>query len=97
MHVWKSIRKNVVKFFTPPSVVREAIQWVVRMDSDEPLSDAEKAALREWISRGVLHRCALMRFSRFWSEAEILSWLKDRSGYSVQHRLEMDQDGSRYR
>lgn len=97
MHVWRRIRKNVVKFFTPPSVDREAIQWVVRMDSGEPFSEDEKEALREWMSRGALHRGALMRFGKFWSEAEILGLLKDRPEYSVQHRRRMDQGELTYR
>jgi transmembrane sensor len=86
MPVWKRIGKNVVRLITPASIDREAIRWVVRMDSGEPLSDAEKKALREWASRSVLHRNALLRFEKFWSEADVLALLKTSPEYEVSRR-----------
>lgn len=86
MHVWRRIGNNVVSLATPASIEQEARRWVIRKDSDEPLSDAEKEALREWTGRSVLHRSALLRFSQFWSEAEILALLKDRPEYQVPRR-----------
>ena len=84
MPVWKRIGKNVVRLITP--INREAIRWVVRMDSGEPLSAAEKKALREWAGRSVLHRNALLRFEKFWSEADVLALLKTSPEYEVSHR-----------
>jgi transmembrane sensor len=45
------------------------------MDSGEPLTGAEKDALREWLERSALHRAELARITRFWNEANILGKL----------------------
>jgi transmembrane sensor len=56
-------------------IERQARKWLVRMDGDKPLSDAEKRALQEWMSRGVLHRQELLRLARFWKQANVLTEL----------------------
>jgi ferric-dicitrate binding protein FerR (iron transport regulator) len=54
---------------------RQARRWLVRMDGDERLSDAEKKALWEWMSRSATHREELVRLCRFWNQANLLSEL----------------------
>jgi ferric-dicitrate binding protein FerR (iron transport regulator) len=57
------------------SIKRQATQWLVRMDGDDPLSNAEKEALTEWMSRSALHRAELRRIAQFWEHANILTEL----------------------
>ena len=64
---------DVVELDAGISLEREARMWLIRMDGDEPLTEAEKQALREWMSRSAVHRAALVRLTRFWNQANILA------------------------
>jgi transmembrane sensor len=66
---------NVVEFEARTSVERQAREWLIRMDGDEPLSEAEIQALREWTRRSVLHREELQRICKFWRRANVLAEL----------------------
>jgi hypothetical protein len=55
------------------SIQREARTWLVRMDGDEPLSEEERRALREWMGRSAAHREELVRLARFWNQANRLA------------------------
>jgi transmembrane sensor len=66
---------NIVEFGAHTSIERQAREWLIRMDGDEPLSNTEREALREWIHRSVLHREELTRLAKFWSQANILTEL----------------------
>lgn len=66
---------NVVGFEARTSVERQAREWLVRMDGDEPLTGAEIEALREWMRRSVLHREELKRICKFWGQANVLTEL----------------------
>lgn len=66
---------NVVEFQARTSVERQAREWLVRMDGDEPLMEAEIRALREWTHRSVLHREELQRICKFWRQANVLAEL----------------------
>ena len=52
------------------------------MDGDEPLTEADKNCLREWMARSPAHRSELARLAKFWSDANILTELSEE-----QHRL----------
>lgn len=67
--------RNVVEIGARSSIERQARQWLVRMDGDEPLSNTEKEALQEWMSRNPLHRAELRRIAQFWDQANILTEL----------------------
>jgi ferric-dicitrate binding protein FerR (iron transport regulator) len=62
----------IVKLGGRMSIEHEARQWLIRMDADHPLSDAEKAALTEWMDRSARHRSELTRLAGFWSQANTL-------------------------
>jgi transmembrane sensor len=66
---------NVLEFEARASIERQAREWLVRMDGDEPLTDAEIEALREWMHRSVLHREELKRICKFWGQANVLTEL----------------------
>jgi ferric-dicitrate binding protein FerR (iron transport regulator) len=56
-------------------IQRQARKWLVRMDGDKRLTETEKKALREWMSRSARHRQELARLARFWNQANILTEL----------------------
>ena len=66
---------KVVEFEARTSIERQAREWLVRMDGDEPLTEAEVEALREWMRRSVLHREELARICTFWGQANVLTEL----------------------
>jgi transmembrane sensor len=66
---------DLVDFRARTSIEYEARRWLIRMDGDEPLTDTENAALREWMNRSTLHRNELARLGKFWIKANILSEL----------------------
>jgi transmembrane sensor len=67
--------KNVVEFEARTVVERQAREWLVRMDKDEPLTEPEVQALREWMHRSVFHREELKRICKFWRQANVLTEL----------------------
>ena len=66
---------NVVEFGARSSIERQAQEWLIRMDGDEPLNTIEREALREWMNRGALHREELIRIARFWNQSNVLTEL----------------------
>jgi transmembrane sensor len=66
---------NVVGFEARTSIERQAREWLVRMDGDEPLTEAEAEAQREWMRRSVLHREELKRTCKFWRQTNVLTEL----------------------
>lgn len=66
---------KVVEFEARTAVERQAREWLVRMDRDEPLTEPEIQALREWMHRSVLHREELKRICKFWRQANVLTEL----------------------
>lgn len=66
---------NVVELGAGMLVRRQAREWLVRMDGDEALSEAEREALSEWMNRSAAHREELVRLCRFWKRANILTEL----------------------
>jgi transmembrane sensor len=66
---------NVVGFEARASVERQAREWLIRLDADEPLAREEVQALRDWMSRGPIHREELRRICRFWKQSNVLTEL----------------------
>jgi transmembrane sensor len=66
---------NVVEFEARAAIERQAREWLVRMDGDEPLTEEQIQDLRDWIQRSVLHREELQRICKFWGEANVLTEL----------------------
>jgi transmembrane sensor len=63
---------TIVGLDTRASIERQARQWLIRMDGDEPLTSAEKEALREWGSRSSRRREELVRVCKLWRDANVL-------------------------
>ncbi len=62
--------------FEPRAAIeRQAREWLIRLDGDEPLNPAEAQALRDWMSRSQTHRHELKRLSEFWKGANVLTEL----------------------
>jgi len=66
---------SALYFSKRKSIERQARQWLVRMDGDAPLTDAERQALREWMTCSPAHRRELARLTQFWTDANILTAL----------------------
>lgn len=66
---------NVYEFSDRATIEQEACEWLIRLDSETPLADADIKALREWIARSPAHGQELKRIFRFWNRANILTEL----------------------
>ena len=66
---------KVVEFEARTAIERQAREWLVRMDGNEPLVQQELEVLREWMGRGALHREELRRICKFWRQANVLTEL----------------------
>ena len=66
---------DVVDFSDHALIERQAREWLVRLDSDEPLSAQESETLRAWINRSPAHKAELTRISSFWGSANVLTEL----------------------
>jgi transmembrane sensor len=66
---------NVLPFSDHSSIQTQARQWLIRLDSDNPLSPPEEQALRQWLGQSSAHRRELERISAFWHDANILNEL----------------------
>ena len=65
----------VVDFADHAAMEAEARAWLVRLDSDVPLTPEQSEALRQWMTRTPAHRAELQRLARFWSNANVLTEL----------------------
>jgi transmembrane sensor len=66
---------HVVDLSDRALVERQAREWLVRLDADDPLSQQEGEALRAWINRSPAHRAELTRLSKYWGSANVLTEL----------------------
>ena len=67
--------KNVVDFPDTTAIDDEAASWLVRLDSDEPLSDEERTRMAEWLHRSPAHRDRLLELATLWEKLNALAEL----------------------
>jgi transmembrane sensor len=48
-------------------VTEEAVEWLIKLDSDDPFTPEDRRALTEWLSRSPVHREELNTVNAFWS------------------------------
>lgn len=58
--------ENISKFPDRRIIEQEAAECLVKLDGDEPLSNDELEALREWLGRSPVHRNELNSLNDFW-------------------------------
>lgn len=66
---------KVYKLADRTTIAEEAREWLIRLDGDDEPSQADIAALNEWVGRSPAHREELSRISAFWNDANILTEL----------------------
>ncbi len=59
--------KKITPIIDRRSIENEAAEWIVKLDSETPLSDPDRQALTEWLSRSPVHRQELNDLNAFWS------------------------------
>ncbi len=67
--------EKVINFPDRKTLEAEAGSWLIRLDGDTPLSDAEQAALRDWLARSPAHASELQELARLWGKMNILTEL----------------------
>ncbi|HEY0685618.1 MAG TPA: FecR family protein [Steroidobacter sp.] len=67
--------KNVVPFPENRAVETEAAAWLVRLDSEAPLSESERRELAEWTRRSPAHLEQLREHAALWRKLNVLTEL----------------------
>ncbi len=67
--------KNIVEFSDGQKVAEEAARWILKLESDEGLSNLEKDRLRAWLDKSAVHREHFERLVKVWGGANILTEL----------------------
>lgn len=47
-------------------IEQEAADWLIKLDGDTPLNEAELADLKQWMGRSPIHRKELLELNQFW-------------------------------
>lgn len=67
--------ENIHPFPERHAVRDQAATWLIRMDGDTPLSDAERQELREWLSRSSVHSEEMRKLATLWEKMNLLTEL----------------------
>lgn len=67
--------KNVVDFPDIAAIDEEAAAWLVRLDSEDPLSAEEETRIAEWLERSPVHRERLQALAALWEKLNVLTEL----------------------
>jgi transmembrane sensor len=66
---------TIVGFPDRAEVAREAAQWLIRLDGDNPPTQEELTELGEWLHRSALHREELESIAALWGRMNVLTEL----------------------
>jgi transmembrane sensor len=65
-----------ITVFTSSSVLEEeACEWIVKLESDDEPSKEDIQQFNAWLSKSPVHRKTLLRFSKTWSDMDVMSGL----------------------
>lgn len=67
--------ENIIGFPDREVIEDEALEWLIRLDGDKPLSASEEKSLDAWLARSPVHREALKSLNIFWSNSNVLGEL----------------------
>jgi len=57
---------NLHAFPDRKAIEEEAVTWLIKLDSDKPLTSQENGEFQEWLSRSAVHRESINQLSQFW-------------------------------
>ena len=57
---------NLHAFPDRKAIEEEAVTWLIKLDSDKPLTAQENGEFQEWLSRSAVHRESINQLSQFW-------------------------------
>ena len=66
---------NIHTFTAQSDIEEQAADWLVRLDSEQPPSQSELAALKQWMNRSPAHKEQLRRLTQYWQRANVLTEL----------------------
>ena len=77
--------ENIHAFPDRKMIEDEAATWLIKLDSDKPLTNQEQTAFREWLERSAVHRNAINQLNTFWGN-NVLTELMVPLGKPETHR-----------
>ncbi len=89
--------ENVYNFPDRRIIEEEAAAWLIKLDSDTPVSAADRQALHEWLGRSPIHREEINDLADFWGRMNVLTELAvplgrsetqpERSAFTIAYRV----------
>ena len=69
--------EGVVQMSDSGSVKQQALDWLIRMDADKPLTKKEKSEFKQWLSLSEQHCQEFKSLSRFWQSQALVQLLSE--------------------
>ena len=69
------MNNNVHPFVDRETLEEEACLWLIRLDGEGELSQAEREELQTWAAQSPAHQAELRRISKFWNDNNVLTEL----------------------
>ena len=66
---------KVAKFSSRETIAKDAADWLILLDRDQPPSDKELSRLRSWMEESRAHRDELLSLARMWEMMNVLTEL----------------------
>ena len=67
--------KNIIEFPDRQQIEQEAVDWLIKLDGDQPPTEQDLAALKEWMARSPIHTQELENLGDFWGDLIVLTEL----------------------
>lgn len=64
---------NVHEFPDIANIEEQAGAWIIKLDSETPLSSTQRQAFSEWMSRSPAHRDVIKELAQFWGKMNVLT------------------------
>ncbi len=60
--------ENIIEFPDQKVIEQEAVDWIIKLDGDEPLTQQEHSQFKAWLARSPVHREELNNLNEFWQD-----------------------------
>jgi len=81
------MNSKVAKFSSRETIARDAADWLILLDREQPPSAAELSALRAWLQENRAHREELASLARMWNMMNVLTELSVPLGVTASPRV----------
>ena len=85
------MNSNVARFSSRETIAKDAAEWLVLLDREQPPSDEELSRLRSWMNESPAHREELLSLARMWEMMNVLTELAVPLGVAERSQMRRKQ------